>query len=569
MHVTRVTVEHFRSIDTLVWDVPDGLTCLIGAGDAGKTSLLDAIEWGLWPRYSLPVSDADFFGLDTRHSIVIEVTVGGVPDDLLTDDRYAFYATWVAPDGSEHEEPVDQATATLTIRLTVDADLNPEWWVAKGALEKDIGWRRRAQLGVVRLGLTPEMDLRWGRGSALSRLTETDEARGVLAEAYRIARTVVAADGLDGLAAGRDAAASVAALYATGVNEADIDAGIDPRRVSLSSSVLALYDGRVPTTASGLGSRRLLSLALQQRAIGKGSIVLIDEVETGLEPHRLRRLLAVLRDDVGGDGHEDPGQIVLTTHSPTTVVELGAAHLGIVRAGGAWRGAKEVTPIPDDVQGLVRRQPDSLLATSILVCEGATEYGLMMGLDELWTGAGDAKPLAHHGVALVDGEGSNAAETSFDLTKLGYRVALLCDNDVAMNPSPTDLRAAGVSVFDWDAGNDVEAQLASDLPMQGLKLLLHAIADRKEWGQVRGDIKARIMDAQQKGMLPDELADWPGEVDEETLRRAVGSATSEGGWLKAVRHGKEIAQLLDGVEDEVPETTLAQRLRTIRDWSRG
>lgn len=43
--------------------------------------------------------------------------------------------------------------------------------------------------------------------------------------------------------------------------------------------------------AAGLGSRRLAALAIQRASFPEGGIVLVDEVETELEPHRLRHLI--------------------------------------------------------------------------------------------------------------------------------------------------------------------------------------------------------------------------------------------------------------------------------------
>lgn len=49
----------------------------------------------------------------------------------------------------------------------------------------------------------------------------------------------------------------------------------------------------------------------------KGTVLLIDEIESGLEPYRLRTLINELR-----NRFEEDGQIIMTTHSPTSLVEL-------------------------------------------------------------------------------------------------------------------------------------------------------------------------------------------------------------------------------------------------------
>ncbi|MGO4684118.1 AAA family ATPase [Hyphomicrobium sp. 2TAF46] len=41
----------------------DGLNCLIGPGDSGKSSVLEAIDFCLGARRNLQISDADFHRL--------------------------------------------------------------------------------------------------------------------------------------------------------------------------------------------------------------------------------------------------------------------------------------------------------------------------------------------------------------------------------------------------------------------------------------------------------------------------------------------------------------------------
>lgn len=49
-----------------------------------------------------------------------------------------------------------------------------------------------------------------------------------------------------------------------------------------------------------------------------GAVLVIDEIETGLEPHRLSGLLRGLRKKAWSEG----GQVIITTHSPVAITEL-------------------------------------------------------------------------------------------------------------------------------------------------------------------------------------------------------------------------------------------------------
>ena len=56
-------------------------------------------------------------------------------------------------------------------------------------------------------------------------------------------------------------------------------------------------------------------------------MILIDELEHGLEPHRIVRLLGSL----GAKGESPPLQVFMTTHSPVALRELAGSQLFVVR----------------------------------------------------------------------------------------------------------------------------------------------------------------------------------------------------------------------------------------------
>lgn len=112
-------------------------------------------------------------------------------------------------------------------------------------------------------------------------------------------------------------------------------------------------------------------------------------MEYGLEPHRLTRLLNSL-----GAKENPPLQVFLTTHSPVAVRELNGNQLFVVRK--SQDGAHQVLPVgdADDIQSTVRLDPEAFLARSVIVCEGASEVGLIRGLDHFWTNINGQSMLA-------------------------------------------------------------------------------------------------------------------------------------------------------------------------------
>lgn len=567
MRLRHLSISNFRGIAEFDWFVEDRVLCLIGPGDSGKTTILDAIEWALWPRWTLQVSDADFHDLDVDRELRVEATLTEVPRSLLVDREFDRHQRFVCSDGNIHDEPFhDVDEPALTVRLTVDADLDPAWHVVCGdrVEPRYIGPRQRAALGASRLGGDPERHLRWARGSALGRLAEaTGESVSGLAQVARAARHEAARGEWGELEEALRVAREVAPAYGAHITTDELTAGVDPDALSPSSSWLALHEGDRPLSRAGLGTRRLAALALQTQSVRDGALLLIDEVEQALEPHRLRRVLRMLRDSVGAEESGTPGQVFLTTHAPTTLVELTAQQLHIARPGNERATLRRV---PGELQRLVRAQPEALLATTVIVGEGSTEYGLLRGLDQVWSAEEGGVPFAHRAIGLADGGGNDkAAGRARDLSELGYRTAVLLDSDEATNPPADDLAAAGVHVAQWSGQAHTEGRLADDLSLPALgEVLAIAMRDRGR-GQVRGDIAARL--EAEPGDLPEPITDWAEAVGEAALREAVGYGMNKGGWIKRIDVAEEVGKVVGTHLDASVGTDLHTTLCSLRAWA--
>lgn len=86
--IRRLEIRNFRSIKTLDWAPSPGINCLIGPGDSGKSTILDAIDLCLGARRSISIADTDFYELVVSEPIVITVTLGDLSEELLSLDAY-------------------------------------------------------------------------------------------------------------------------------------------------------------------------------------------------------------------------------------------------------------------------------------------------------------------------------------------------------------------------------------------------------------------------------------------------------------------------------------------------
>lgn len=89
--IRKIEIANFRGIRLLTWCPTPGINCLIGPGDSGKSTVLDAIDLCLGARRNVQFSDADFFGLDITTPISITLTLGDLDDSMRTLEGFGAF----------------------------------------------------------------------------------------------------------------------------------------------------------------------------------------------------------------------------------------------------------------------------------------------------------------------------------------------------------------------------------------------------------------------------------------------------------------------------------------------
>ncbi|MBQ5149329.1 DUF2813 domain-containing protein [Citrobacter freundii] len=330
--IRHIEVENFRVIKKLSWSPSPGLNCLIGPGDSGKSTILDAIDLALGARRSYTFNDADFYGLDVSKPITISITIGMLNDELLNFERYGhFLRSFNAETCEIHDEPHLDFEPVLTLKLVVESDLEPDWRLYSlradsDGVERRLPWKHREMISPSRLGVTPYNNLAWGSRSVLNKLSEEKfDVTSVLTQLSRQTRNAFAANPVEGL----DKVLEDVKLIGNklGVPLGDLKALLDVNGITLSNGAISLHsnDG-TPLRQLGTGSSRLLISGIQ-KATSQSTMLLVDEAEYGLEPYRISRLLNEL-----GAKEENPlQQVFLTTHSPYVLRELQSKQLHVIR----------------------------------------------------------------------------------------------------------------------------------------------------------------------------------------------------------------------------------------------
>ena len=569
MMLRRLRIEHFRGIKSAEWSIDRRLVGLVGAGDSTKTTLLDAIGLVLTPNYSPQFTDADFYGFDLTKNVVIEAAIAHLPDNLVKESQLGKDRSGIMPDGTLVHDPVDEAEECVVIRLTVTPELDPTWEIVRPESDdaRPITGSQRRQLGFFRLGERPDFHLRWARGSALSGVTDgSDGASSVILDAHREARAAVFNAEPSPLHAAA-ATAQQSASYFGAATFVELRPGLEPGSAT-SSHALMLHDGQIPLSSFGLGTRRLTSLSIQDRAMDGGSIIAIDEVEHGLEPHRLGQTLRHLKK------RTDAGelQVIMTTHSPITVETLGAVDLVVVHTDGA--GATTCQPVPEDldnVQGTFRSAPDALLGRRVLVGEGATEVGFLRGLLRHWDAeriAADEAPAAAIGTVLVNGKGGKQpTQRAQNFQQLGYPTCMLVDNDDrAIDESVADAEAVGVVVQRWTFGNALEDEVIQTLSAEGLQAVVALAVYLKGEQSIQAGVGTSLGG---KTLTGTDVAGWQTQVgvDLAEMRTAIAATATKKEWFKREDHGEELAELVIAHWGGLEDTPLLQVIGELRAFA--
>lgn len=571
MMLRRLRIEHFRGVESAEWTIGRRLLGLVGAGDSTKTTLLDAIGLVLSPSHNSQFTDADFYGLDLTRSIVIEAAVTGLPDNLVKESQLGKDRSGIRLNGTLVHDPVDAAEECLVVRLTVTPELDPTWEVVRPGSDeaRPISASQRRQLGFFRLGERPDYHLRWARGSALSGLTDGGNgASSIVLDAQREARAAVFGSEPNALHSAAAAAQHSAGRFGA-ARFGQLRPGLEPGS-SASSHSLMLHDGDVPLSSLGLGTRRLTSLSIQDQAMADGSIIAIDEVEHGLEPHRLAQALYRLKK------RADAGdlQVIMTTHSPVAVKTLSASDLVVVHADGT--GITTCRPVPEDldnVQGTFRTAPDALLGRRVLVGEGATEVGFLRGLLRYW----DAERLAAgqvtasaFGTVLVNGAGgTQPTQRAQNFQHLGYPTCMLVDNDDrAIDGSVAEAEAAGVAVLRWAIDNALEDEIVETLAIEGLQTLVDLAMDIRGEESIRDAVGARLDGSRFSGTDVDVWQTQAG-ADESAVRKAIADAATakKNEWFKREDRGEELAEVVIAHWGGLDDTHLMKVIGELRKFA--
>jgi putative ATP-dependent endonuclease of the OLD family len=567
----KLEIENFRSIQKIVLDFPSdqNLYCFIGRGDSGKTTVLEAISMVLSPTWNLPFHDTDFHNCQYRNPIDIKATLIDFPAPLIAETKFGLHLRGYDTvnkkilDDIINEED-DAIQPALTLRLLVDQHLEPKWTIYNTRNEeKPISASDRSQLSCFLVADQLDRHFSWNKGNPLYSLLKTsgvaidDDDANIIIQSLRDAKTKIDEHKFPELKNVTDLVTTTAASL--GLNILHTNTTLDFKELAVKEGRISLHENSIPFRLKGKGTKRLASLAIQLALIKNGGIMLVDEIEQGLEPDRIRNLIRTLKEFANG-------QILLATHSRDVITELGPDPLILFlkQANTHVVEARKLAIGEEALQKAVRACPEAFFAKKIIVCEGATEVGLCRALDKFRSG-NNLRQMAFQDCAFIDGTGNTLAERATQICQeASLKTALLCDSDdLSLESKKPDLTKAGITLFECETGNCLESQVLKDLPWQGIQDLIQYIKDYHfltDPTPFQEAVKAKYGN----GKKPP--ANWL-DTDTPELRTALGKAFSSKDWLKRVDHGEFLGDTIFKYWDQMEDTKhLKKTLSALSNW---
>ena len=237
----------------------------------------------------------------------------------------------------------------------------------------------------------------------------------------------------------------------------------------------------------------------------------------------------------------------MTTHSPVALRELSGNQLFVIRSSVEKHDVRAVGTA-DGTQSTIRLYPDAFLAPNVIVCEGASEVGLIRGLDQYRTANGH-EAITAQGTALVDSGGGDsdrpfARAAAFHA--LGYRAAVVRDDDKKPTAAvEAAFTANGGTVIAWRDGRAVEDELFLSLTDDGVGKLLDRAVELHGEELVNEHIKSASQNAKDLNSVRTEaLID--GITTESRAVLGKAARTKKGGWFKSVTWMEDVARDIVG-----------------------
>jgi len=553
--IQELKIKNFRGIKEFFYTFNNkNLICLVGRGDSGKTTILDAISYVLSSSWNLTFFDSDFYKCDINTPIEIEVTLIDLPENLILENKYGLYIRGLDKSTSTIKDDLENDhEKALTIKLEINKDLEPKWCVINNRQNSptSISAYDRAKLNVFMISDYIDRHFSWSKGNPLYSLLKQQknsvdsEGNNIIIEALREAKSkidnnsFVQFEEITGIVKSK--------ADELGIDISNTSTSIDFKNISVKDGRVCLHDDKIPFRLKGKGTKRLISIAIQMLLVGSGGIMLIDEIEQGLEPDRVKHLVRTFY-------KEFKGQIFIATHSQSVIEELEVQNILIINNE---KGNVKCEEIEEEFQDVIRACPEAVYAKKVIICEGKTEIGICKALDSYRIKKGKSN-MSSLGVVYTGGGGDNFYKRASKLKELGKKVCVLCDSDKSeIIDKKNKLRDSGIKVIDCKQSNAIENQVFNDLPWDAIRKLIIYEEKKSSEKAVEYNVNSRFTESL--------TTNWQ-QTDSTAKREALGKTAKDSRWFKQIAQGEYLGTVIFGYFDQIKDKELGKQFGELSKW---
>lgn len=567
--ISYIKIENFRKLKKFEYQFSkvSNVVCIVGRGDSGKSTLLEAISLVLSPSWNESFNDSDFTDLDVSNPINIETIVYDLPESLNTITGAGLFYTFLDKETlNVIDDITDNSIPAIRIKLTVTSELEPKWIMKNATSEQSMRASDRAKLNVFLISDLIDRHFSWNKGTPLASLLKKEQTEKPLADQTNVLLDVVRNTKKQFDDTSWDKFSKVQEEFVKtankfGLNIEKIKTTIDWKDLYYSEGRLCLHEDNIPFRLKGKGSKRLLSIALQISLFEQSGIILIDEVEQGLEPDRVQQLVQTLK-------KIPHAQIFLTTHSSNVVVELDVHDIFKLSNNTLFNFPKNGIN-----QQFARTNPEAFFARRLLIAEGATEVGILRALNS-YLGQDDIN-LSAKGIRIVNGGGGSHMISYCEAIKTAeYDICLLRDNDRPEDDRKLiELEKSGYKIVCTEKGLCIEKQLFKNLTWPAVIKLFElgkTIKRDKELKPLRdnGFIDEKYDLLEDSPVIREFLGKISnGELDSEGKSTTTSDEKSKYSWFKTITHGEEIGIILFSDLQNTKGTHLYQMFESLINWT--
>ena len=179
--IRKLTIRRFRGIQEFDWVPAAGMNVILGGGDVGKSTVLEAIALLLSPSNAVVVSESDYWLRDNAQEFEIEAVLAlAESSEISTQQKFSWPWFWDGQNAVPPAPPADGSDDLVTpddpvyrVRVRGTTELEIVWEFVQPNDQADhFSLAVRRKIGLVRLSADErnDRDLRLVYGSALDRL---------------------------------------------------------------------------------------------------------------------------------------------------------------------------------------------------------------------------------------------------------------------------------------------------------------------------------------------------------------------------------------------------------------